>query len=322
LLKASGLEKFDYAIHCDDFFNFDQNDTITPIINMVESLQGNILLDGYLERLDKGFEQINKLGEVTHFLVLSHFWQTMFYRNHPSKNNWISLEESIERIKEMFEVTPDPIIILNEINNTQIRTKEKFDSTKYLTDITKPICLDLGCGPWAKPGFIGVDLLTSWKRSDGSNLETGASLLWNLNHGIPFPGKTIFEIYCSHFLEHCKNPLKLLKEIHRVCLNGSKVHFKVPLFEQRLINVKKEDVKFDFSKGKFNIKLNTPNIEITNSSHEHITSFFPDWFEKNLDLTKFEIVFKKVNYSTFEKDGDKGTLSGIFELEIFLRVIK
>jgi len=79
--------------------------------------------------------------------------------------------------------------------------------------------LDLGCGKRKHDGCIGID----W-----SPENSDADIIADLNNGIPFIDNSVDEIYASHFLEHAGNVDKILREIHRVCKLGAKVHIKVP----------------------------------------------------------------------------------------------
>lgn len=84
------------------------------------------------------------------------------------------------------------------------------------TDNTK---LDIGCGQNKIDGFIGMD-----KR------DFGQEILWDINHGIPFPNDSISEIHSSHFVEHLKEHEinNFINELMRVCVNGAKIQISCP----------------------------------------------------------------------------------------------
>ena len=174
--------------------------------------------------------------------------------------------------------------------------------------------LDLGCGPWKKTGFYGIDCHKDWSHLN-SNLKVNADLYHDLNTGIPFADNSIEEIYCSHFLEHVIDPIKLLFEIKRVCKNKSKVEIKVPMFEMCISNLKNiNNITFD-KINFFPLNINE-NITIRQSSEEHITAFFPDWFEKNMPKG-FIIKRKEYLPKIINENNDL-----IFELQVDLEVIK
>lgn len=145
--------------------------------------------------------------------------------------------------------------------------------------------LDLGCGEWPKEGFIGIDN----SEINPINLHKfKPNILHDLNRGIPFKDNEVEEVYCSHLLEHVKNPYFILDEIYRVCKNRAGVVIIVPL------------------------------LEIFNPYHK--TMFFSDWFERNLDKSKFIIKNKKIETKEVsEKVNEKRCF---YELRIELGVIK
>jgi predicted SAM-dependent methyltransferase len=76
------------------------------------------------------------------------------------------------------------------------------------------IVVELGCGPYKKPGSIGIDSLP----------VKNVDIVANLEEGLPFiPDNSVDEVYSSHFLEHINHIDALLKEIHRI-LKPTGVH--------------------------------------------------------------------------------------------------
>ena len=78
--------------------------------------------------------------------------------------------------------------------------------------------LDLGCGTRKLKGSIGIDSLKL----------KGVDIVHNLNKGIPFPKNTFDKVYSSHFIEHSKDAVFMLKEIHRVLKPGGVAEIIVP----------------------------------------------------------------------------------------------
>ncbi len=90
-----------------------------------------------------------------------------------------------------------------------------------------PIKIDIGCGPWKKEGFIGIDNeegSTQWKNVPGAK---AIDINYDLSKGIPFADGTVEEVFASHFLEHT-DLMFMLGEIHRVLKPGGKLEFIVP----------------------------------------------------------------------------------------------
>lgn len=80
--------------------------------------------------------------------------------------------------------------------------------------------LNLGCGEDKKEGYINCDL----------SQEVNPDMCFDLNNGIPLKDNSVEEVFMSHVLEHFHEPLKILKEVYRVCKNKAIVKIKVPYF--------------------------------------------------------------------------------------------
>lgn len=137
--------------------------------------------------------------------------------------------------------------------------------------------IDLGCGEWKKEGFIGID------NSDTNVVNQHKfkpDIVHDLRTGIPFKDDEVEEVYCSHFLEHI-NPYALLDEIWRVCKPDSIVTIYVPLHDIRwMIHITyfyDPDMKRDME-----------NIDKYKVIKER-----RDWFSRNLNFDKFEIIKKE-----------------------------
>ena len=81
--------------------------------------------------------------------------------------------------------------------------------------------LDLGGGINGMNGYITVD-----QRSN-------ADVVCDLNQGIPFPDNSVGVINASHIIEHLKDPIKTMREIHRVLAHGGWVFIEVPSTDGR-----------------------------------------------------------------------------------------
>lgn len=144
--------------------------------------------------------------------------------------------------------------------------------------------LDLGCGSLKPAGYIGIDE----NIIDCAGTQFVPDVRHNLNLGIPFPDSFIDEVRSCHSLEHFKNPYFIMDEIYRVCKNGAFVIIIVPLF-------------CDWPIG-------------------HLTCFYPDWFERNMDMNKFNIFKKEI--VTRELNPPQGDHKEFIELDIILRIVK
>lgn len=144
--------------------------------------------------------------------------------------------------------------------------------------------LNLGCGNAKLSGFIGIDNAT--QTMTGQHFVPDVQ--HDLNAGIPFGDNTCDEVFSSHSLEHFRNPHFIMDEIYRVCQDGATVDIIIPLYCDWL--------------------------------PDHLTMFYPDWFERNIDMTKFNLIFKTITRKrlSFEMMGRHGFI----EMHIKFRVKK
>jgi SAM-dependent methyltransferase len=89
----------------------------------------------------------------------------------------------------------------------------------------KRIILDLGCGITKYPNSIGID----------SSKNSKADIIFDIEHGIPFPTNQFDLLYSSHTLEHIdpKKLVHILKEMHRVTKPTGKINIIVPHFSSQ-----------------------------------------------------------------------------------------
>jgi len=82
-----------------------------------------------------------------------------------------------------------------------------------------PRRIDIGCGTAKRDGFTGIDVLPL----------PGVDMLRDVDrHGLPFSDDTIAAVHSSHFLEHVRDLVFVMNEIHRVCVHGAVVTLIVP----------------------------------------------------------------------------------------------
>ena len=82
--------------------------------------------------------------------------------------------------------------------------------------------LNLGCGYDYRSGWINIDKEQTGQRVDMVRDLEDAEL--------PFENNSVDFILCSHILEHIRNYIPLMKEIHRVLKPRGILHIKVPEF--------------------------------------------------------------------------------------------
>lgn len=80
--------------------------------------------------------------------------------------------------------------------------------------------VDIGGGLYPRPGYVTID-------------QEGADITYDLNDGIPLPDNSVGVLNASHVLEHLKDPIKSMREIHRVLAHGGWAMIEVPSTDGR-----------------------------------------------------------------------------------------
>jgi SAM-dependent methyltransferase len=85
----------------------------------------------------------------------------------------------------------------------------------------KPIKLNLACGQQRQEGFIGID-----------KVKTEATDIVHDLDDIPWPldDNSVDEILCSHYIEHTKDLIKFVDEMHRIMKQGAKATIIAPYY--------------------------------------------------------------------------------------------
>jgi len=87
---------------------------------------------------------------------------------------------------------------------------------------TGPRRLHLGCGRDIRAGWINLDA----RPLPGTDVT--ADLDDCRNTPLPFPADSIDEFFGSHVLEHLREPLAFMQELHRIAKPGAAAVFRVP----------------------------------------------------------------------------------------------
>ena len=80
--------------------------------------------------------------------------------------------------------------------------------------------VDLGGGLFPREGYVTID-------------QKNGDITADLNEGIPLPDSSVGVIHASHVIEHLKDPLKTMTEIHRVLAHGGWAFIEVPSTDGR-----------------------------------------------------------------------------------------
>src|SRR3954467_5390396 len=106
---------------------------------------------------------------------------------------------------------------------------QKFIDDKMLDISKEKVVLDIGGGDrfqkWLAPYkdlFKSVDY-----KSMDYDAKTGADVIGDI-HNIPLNDGTIDGIICSSVLEHVKDPIRAVNELHRILKKNGKIFVYVP----------------------------------------------------------------------------------------------
>lgn len=138
------------------------------------------------------------------------------------------LHTNIKKVEEplyIYRITGDNTSINHKNALIQVKTKEIFN--QYALALAEKeardknlMCIDLGGGINGLPGYKSIDL-------------EGADIIADLNQGIPLPDNSVGVVHASHVLEHLKDPIKSMQEIHRVLAHGGWAFIEVPSTDGR-----------------------------------------------------------------------------------------
>lgn len=83
------------------------------------------------------------------------------------------------------------------------------------------IRLDLGCGNNKKDGFTGVDICKFTQADIYHDLDS---------YPYPFEDNSVYEIYCSHFIEHVLEIKYFMEECYRILIPGGTMEVIAPYY--------------------------------------------------------------------------------------------
>lgn len=83
-------------------------------------------------------------------------------------------------------------------------TKDEDFTRNHIKDFLR---IDLACGQQKKEGFIGVDKVA----------KDGVDIVCDLEeYPWPFEDNSVYEIYCSHYVEHVRDLMRFMNECYRI----------------------------------------------------------------------------------------------------------
>ena len=107
----------------------------------------------------------------------------------------------------------------------QTETVRLFNENAYAlaerdADLRGLLKVDIGGGLFPRPGYKTID-------------QEGADINWNLENGIPLEDNSVGVLNASHIIEHLRDPIKTMREIHRVLAHGGWAMIEVPSTDGR-----------------------------------------------------------------------------------------
>lgn len=143
-----------------------------------------------------------------HELMIRTYLETKFYH--------------IPKVLYIYRITGDNSF-LERNEAIQIKTKELHNQYAQLlaekdADDRGLLKIDLGGGLFPREGYTTID------QEDGD-------ITCDLNEGIPLEDNSVGVINASHVIEHLKDPIKTMREIHRVLAHGGWAFIEVPSTE-------------------------------------------------------------------------------------------
>ena len=166
-------------------------------------------------------------------------WRTNIYRDIGGHNVELDICDDHELMIRTYMKTkmcrvPEPLYIYRITGdntylerNAAIQTKTVELQREYAyqlaerdADLKGLLKVDVGGGLFPKPGYMTID-------------QEGADITCDLNEGIPLPDNSVGVINASHVIEHLRDPIKTMREIHRVLAHGGWVFIEVPSTDGR-----------------------------------------------------------------------------------------
>ena len=133
---------------------------------------------------------------------MHHIAKPLYIYRVTGDNTWLERNEAIQRITREL------------CHKYAFQLAEKDADDRGLTKV------DIGGGLYPKPGYLTID-------------QADADVVWNLDEGIPLPDNSVGVLNASHVIEHLKDPIKTMREIHRVLAHGGWAMIEVPSTDGR-----------------------------------------------------------------------------------------
>lgn len=130
-------------------------------------------------------------------------------------------------VKDRMEIVSRALDVVRERHTYFKRAQQiiaTFKECSKKPEKYQKVILDLGCGTSKTPHSIGVDIVQL----------RGVDVVWNLNaFPYPFESSSMKEIYLNDVLEHLDDPIKVLRECHRILESNGRLYIRVVHWSHR-----------------------------------------------------------------------------------------
>lgn len=128
----------------------------------------------------------------------------------------------ISKVLYVYRITGDNSW-LERNEAIQVKTKELHNQyaqqlAERDADLKGLLKIDIGGGLFPREGYTTID-------------QEDANITYDLNDGIPLDDNSVGVINASHIIEHLRDPIKTMREIHRVLVHGGWAFIEVPSTE-------------------------------------------------------------------------------------------
>lgn len=102
----------------------------------------------------------------------------------------------------------------------RLKRKRLANANAFLSRISRPLKVNVGCGNEPFPGWVNLDL------DPGAQ----ADIVWDVTDGLPFPDNSCAFMYSEHFLEHIPvaEGVRFLTECRRSLQPGGMLRIGMP----------------------------------------------------------------------------------------------
>ena len=113
------------------------------------------------------------------------------------------------------------------VSSEQLNTGHSALTGQYSVLSPETSVLQVGCGSRKIRGAVTLDI----------NPRVAPDVVWDLNEfPYPFPDSSFETVVCEHVIEHLREVISVMEELHRITKPGGRVWIRVPHFSSLNFN--------------------------------------------------------------------------------------